>query len=697
MTSLAYADTNGALSLLDQQLKRERDNIRQARAYRRQYFDWRWQLNLAYAAGHHWLGWHEQTRTLRTIQELDPRYRGRELITSDVLTEYRTTALGELGSGNERPELLLARDDVTSEDFQAQLNRAVAYGWDNEWDGDSVMAQVDQYIVDLGTAAVRCRFDKNTGPVAIDNVPHHKGLPVMNPDQAMQLLQNGPNPDVTMAPVRAGKICWEPLSAFMLLNPPGATHERNFPWEAVIVPTYLPDVKAEFGAVAADLKEDNDISTTIGMQTSASSMNPSTYAVTDAAKTRLRDHVWLITYYERPTQQFAQGRTITFAGNDLKLMDYVETLPYQAPSGEWRAGLTYFHWWRVTGRFWSRALVDVLKDAQRTINKRDTQINEIIDRNMPFVVVEKGSLAKRRTGLVNEMVEIGPNEKPPQPVQGAAPGPWMQQSIEGAREALQHASGISGPRRGENPQNVTTYSQLALINELDAGKREPIYLERRRGIKTLIEDTVYDIRLYKGPQWNIALAGDDHQLEAVTFNATRIPTFMIVRVGQGDAKPRSQAAELQKITDMWNAVVLSGAVQQNPIVWLKWYKQSIDAGEMLELPADQIEDPGEKAEYENHYMMQGVAMPIAYYDVHAAHLPRHRRAQDQAMFAQDMATWQTIENHCQLHMKATQAQAEAQMAMQTPVGPSPGGLAAGPGQPSPPRAPGVASPPARRP
>src|SRR5262245_18411987 len=123
-------------------------------------------------------------------------------------------------------------------------------------------------------------------------------------------------------------------------------------------------------------------------------MSGPAFGVTDARSNRLRDHCWLFDYYERPSKLMPQGRVFTFASSDLKLIDYQPSLPYVAPDGIYRAGIAYFHWWRVTGRFWSRSLVDVLRDGQRGINKRRTQINEIIDRNMPFVIVQTDSKAK---------------------------------------------------------------------------------------------------------------------------------------------------------------------------------------------------------------------------------------------------------------------------------------------------------------
>ena len=72
-----------------------------------------WHSNLAFAAGKHWLQWDRFQRMLVMPQEL----KDKELYTADVITEYRTTTLGELGSDDDRPELFFRRDDTPSEDF----------------------------------------------------------------------------------------------------------------------------------------------------------------------------------------------------------------------------------------------------------------------------------------------------------------------------------------------------------------------------------------------------------------------------------------------------------------------------------------------------------------------------------------------------------------------------------------------------
>lgn len=660
MSSLAVTDA-GQLRMAEQTAKPIKDRIRQAREHKQQ-FEANWALNLAYAAGDHWSVWDNQQRTLRKIQDVDPRYRGRELYTADVITEYRTTALGELGGDNDRPQLMLVRDDAASEKYQEQLNRAVEFGWNHEWDGDVSLAEVDRFLVDLGTAAVRCRFDPTVGPVKADNVPHVDGRPILDNEEAVQQVAAAAAQGQTLQfkPIKQGRICWEAISALGLLVPPGVTHEDKFPWEAIVRPAYLPDVKERYGDLADDLEEDNDIRSDLGLTTSGARADSAlTWGLGGSRQTRLRDHVWLFTYYERPSQKYPKGRTVTLASNRMKMLEYVEELPYVAPDGSYRSGIAYFHWWRVTGRFWSRSLLDVMRDPQRGIDKRRTQINEIIDRGMPYVFVEKGSQAKQRIGYPMEMIEIGPQERPPIPSSGIAPGPWMQADVEALREDLEHATGLRGPRLGENPAGVTTYSQLALINEQETTKRNPTRADRQRAITQLIEDSVYDMRTYWGPERQLLLAGDNDQAEATEFNATKIPPFFIVSAGKGTPAPRTQAAKIQLVTDIANFSIT--AMQPVP---LKWFKESLEAGEPLELPQQEVEDPADKAELENHLMNQGQPMPIAYYDPAQIHLPIHRRAQDDAMFARNTELWQRIEAHCQLHINAALAQQQAVMDQQ---------------------------------
>ena len=661
MSSLVL-DSAGTLVGGDEATRQVRDEITAAREDRKR-FEPTWHSDLAFAAGKYWLAWDRDQRRLVYPPEL---YR-KELYAADVITEYRMTALGELGSDDSRPELLLRREDQPSEDFQEQLNRAVGWGWDYEWRGEEALEEARRLCVDTGTSAIRCRFDPTVGPLVAENVPFSNGKPVLDLAQASELFAQGPNPDVSMRPLQQGRILWEPLSAFNLLVPPGVPHERDFPWECVVRPAALSAVKSEYGELAADLKEDTDIGSVLGLDIQGELGDSlGLGAMSDGKSGRLKGHVWLYSYYERPTPRHMQGRTIVFAGNRMKPVAYSERLPYVDPNGAYVSGISYFHWWRVTGRFWSRSLVSVMKDVQRSVNKRRTQINEIIDRGLPVVFVERNSPAKERRGLPMEIIEIGAQERAPQPTQGISPGEWMYHDIQEMRGDLEHATGIRGPRLGENPVNVTTYAQLALLNENDQLKRQVIYREHKLAVARLVEASVYDIRTYWGPERQIALAGEEDQVEASIFNATQTPAFFIVKVAKGASKPRSQAAELKKVEEIWQGALNAGATMNNPHDWVSWLKDSLEQGQALELPEGGTDAHADKAELENSLIISGEAPPVQYYDPHGVHIPIHREGQIQAELNEDLQLWQRYEIHIQNHVLTAQATAQTMAQMAVP-------------------------------
>ena len=670
MSSLALAQPDGSIVGGEELARPIRARIREAREHRRQ-FEPIWQSNMAFAAGQHWLVTTGRTaRVLQHIRDVDPTYKGRELYSSDRITEFRMLALGELGGEDDRPELLLNRDDQHSEDFQVEANRAMSFGWEQEWKGDEALAMADQLAVDLGTSAVRVRFDSTAGKPKEEQWPHLNGKPLLDKEGAYEkasaAVQAGQQ--LEMKPLNEGRICWEPLSAFNLLAPPGVVHERYFPWEAVIRPTPLEDVRDEFGEIAGDLSEDGDIASTLGVA-STGNVGSEFAAVAQGRQTRLRGHVWLITYYERPTSKNPKGRVLHFAGNDLKLLRVENELPYCAPDGvTYRSGISYFHWWRVTGRFWSRALVEALKEGQRGLNRLGSYSDEIIKKGLPYVLVPEGpqEQALKQSSVPFEVIKFPPGQGAPQPVQGIGPGPWIQQRAEEITNDLERAAGIRAASLGENPANVDTYAALAKLSEADQVKRNRIRTERKLSICQLVEDSVYDIKTYWGPDKHLMLSGDEGKIEATTFDATKIPVFYIVQPAKGTVKPRSQAAELQKVEDLWHAALNAGAVPMRPDVWLKWYADSLAAGEALDLPESPGDVHAEKAERENHQLLSGDgdAPQVSEYDPIEVHVPIHRKAQIEAEQAGDAGAWDRASEHIQDHEDAEAEKIRAQAAEQ---------------------------------
>src|SRR5215471_4332312 len=221
----ALVQQDGSLVDSGKALEPVRARLREALDYRRRNFEGTWQSNLAFASGNQWMVYDRNTRTLRRIQDVDPAYAGRELYTADAITEYRETAIGELGNDDDRPQLLLQRDDEISEEYQNALNRGLGYGWDYEIHADEVIDQCDQFTLDLGTAAIRCKWEPTHGKIR-GELPYINGQPAYGAEGRAAVAEAAAAGKVVpIKEVPEGRLCWEALSAFNILVPPGIPHE----------------------------------------------------------------------------------------------------------------------------------------------------------------------------------------------------------------------------------------------------------------------------------------------------------------------------------------------------------------------------------------------------------------------------------------------------------------------------------------
>lgn len=652
--------------LTDEQLVRRW--IRAAE-YHRKPEEIKWLTSLAFVAGQQWVVTDRVTRTLKDISEVDPRYADVDLYVADIITEQRAAALGELQSDSDRPELLVPEGDDAdpeSESIADQVNRAVGHGWDFEWDGDAQLADVRRKCVDLGVAGIRCRVDPDAGGPMLDSTGQQvqapvgeDGVPITDAtrahDYVAQRVMDG-KPAATFKPVNNARIRWETGSAFNILVPPGVPHEKDFPWEIWVRPVALEDVKAEYPA-AADLQADSNIGSVLGNTVAEGVQQPLGQWSVPA---RLADHVWLYTVYQRPTKKYPKGRVLIVAGAQKKLLRVIPELPYQLVDGTWHSGIVYFHWWRLTDRFYSRGLIDTLKDPQRATNRAATQTLELIDRSMPFGVIEEDALPEKPSGRPMEWAEVKKGTQiAPQWIEGPGPGDWMWKQREQLMTDAQHASTLSALKLGENPTNVLTYAQFAALQDQEASKRAIIRVDHQLQKSKLVELSLEDIKRFWPESKQLLVAGgNSNELQAHDFEKSRIPTMYVVRPAKGSAKPQSQAASLQLVADIWQGAVAAGAVAMNPIAWVQWLKASYEAGEPLELPQPPTDDQAMVAERENTAMLAGEQPAVAYWDNITVHLPIHRSAEEQARLAGDTGSLQRIEAHIAEHRQVAAQNAQ---------------------------------------
>lgn len=656
--AVAVRDPQGALKNPDTLVTTWRERITQARTARKP-FEKIWLSNLAFAAGQHWLVWNGKdgaSGRLQHISELDQNYANRNLYTANRIGEYIRAQLGELSQSDDRPELLTAQEGDQAEEVAAELNAAVEYGWEHEWNVPSALSRATRFSLTMGVSALQMRLDPTKGDVT-DHQPYDpSGQPVTpetHPQDHAALIEqgtlaNGQLPE--MRPVHEGRTCLVPHTAFQILTPPGVVHEDDFPWEVLVGVVHKDEVFERYGV---KVEEDTDIASAMGLSTGQT-------VGAGQSSARLRDHVWFYKCFARPCSQYPQGQSVKICSNSYTLLEAQDNLPYEDAAGDPASGIVYLHWWRLDDRFWSQSFIEPMKDPQRVINEVKTGELEIMRRGYPKVFVKTGSLKENPQGLPLEVIELDDPTVKPDFHQGVGPGDWMFKLSDSATEDLSHASTLGMVQLGENPANADTYSALALLNENEQGKRAEIRSDRSRQIGKIVEYGVYDIRNFWPPEKTIYVSGDEGRIQKQVFDKTKIPDFFMVKVPSGAPAPSSQAAELKKIDAIWAAAAVTVAAPGQPDAhkWVDWYARSLNAGETLELPEVETDAQVEMAKFENFLMLdEGIDVQPADYDLLPAHIPEHREAQNQARAAGDMEAYARLQRHVDASVAMQQANA----------------------------------------
>lgn len=644
-----------------------------ARNHRRR-FEKVWMESGLFAAGQQWVEYN--TRTHRALVP-DPQT-GRKKRSHDVLMQYVWTVMGAVAADDFRPLMVAGQDGQESEDAADYVNKALAYAWEREFDGDEVVHDLLLDLVIYGTAAIRCRYDRSAGPLISEQMPYREGEPILDPAERTRVMgesysENGVVSPVQMGALREGKIVWESLSPWNLLPQPGIARERDLSWEIVVRPVPIDDLRERFpeqaGALRPESIESMDVLGTPKQDDRGGQTGE-----------ELEEHVLVYTGYERPGPRNPNGECVVFTRKTM-LGQPVKQLPYDDKNG-----IVYFRWWPVNKRFWGRGFIEPGMEPQRTLNKRETQVDEIIDRSMPKVLMTRRTARKMKVpkGLVMEVVELPDGSDPPQIENGPGPGTWMDNELARLPDAVADALGVKRVALGENPPGIGNYSQYVAVKEQEAVKLGPISQRFNIGLANLAMVTVPAMKRWPDSK-KLLIVGEEDQLEVLRWNKSKVPDDFLFRPAKRGSQPRGVGAELAKVNDLWAAALATQVVMRNPIPWLDWYQQSQEAGKVQPLPDDGFAEQQHKAALEDLVMEhQGRPVPVSPSDIAEIHIPEHDRTisqlNERALAEGDQEAAlaaQAIEQHKQMHLMMAQ-----QLAGGTGVSP-PGGTPPAPAAPQP--------------
>jgi hypothetical protein len=588
-----------------------------ARKHRRR-FEKNWMEAQLFAAGQQWVEYN--TRTHRTLVP-DPSDSSGRKRTHDVLMQFVWTVLGAMATDDFRPRMVAGpQEGVDARDAAAYVDKALGFAWDREIDGDACIHDLLLDLVIYGTAAMRCRYDRGRGTLVAEQVPYQNGNPVLDQDERMRVMDsaytNG-NP-VAMAPLREGKVVWEPLSPWNLLPQPGVEHERDLSWHIIVRPVPVEELKVSYPDVADRIKPESITSMDVLGTPREEKQGDSDELV---------EHALVYTGYERPGPKNPNGQSVVFTVDTL-LGPPLANLPY----GD-KDGIVFFRWWPVAKRFWGRAFIEPGMEPQRNLNKRETQVDDIIDRGMPKIYLERRWARKMKIpkGLALEVVELPDGAAKPEIDGGLGPGTWMENDLTRLVDSVPDALGVKRVSLGENPPGVGNYSQYVAVKEQEAVKLGPISQRFNLGLAEVATYTVQAMKQWPdAKQLLVAGEGENSELEVMAWSKSKVPDKYLFQPAKRGSQPRGAGAELAKVSDLWTAAINAGAVARNPDKWLDWYQDSLEAGKAQPIPDSGLEQQTHKAALENLVMEQtGQAVPVAPYDNAELHIAEHDRAQSQ--------------------------------------------------------------------
>ncbi|MBA2559479.1 MAG: hypothetical protein H0V07_06250 [Propionibacteriales bacterium] len=609
------------------------DRRKQGRDHRRKFED-TWRLCQHFLDGQQWTA---INRTSREIVDLRTRQeeRNREHYTIDMLSQYVRAAVGRMFAGDFRPTLAFRRDDWETQAVARQAQRAFDFAWDEELGADEVIYELILGMASYGTEALWCRFDPTKGKL-LGEVPVADGKPLLDPQAAHEhvagLAFTGQRAQFKQ--VREGKLVWEDLGWGNIIPPPGVRREQNFPWLILERPVPVAALKAQYGSKADAISEEP-----LGTLDTGNNEDK-----------KLKGHGILSTGLEWPTAEHPNGREVVWASGQV--LEIRDSLPYMI-KGEPKAGVFFFHWQRLKHRFWSQGVGEKLIGSQRNLNRRRSQVSESIDRmGLGRVYTRPGAMTVKNVpqGKIGEVIEVKPQYDWPQETTGTGPGPWLQADAEISKNDMDRVSGMSDTTFGQAPQGVSAYSAMALLKEEMDRNLGPALMLTRQRIAEASEVTLEAMRLYWPPNKELIIAGEDHIVDAVTFNAAQLPLCYYIEKPKGAPAPNSPAAEIQKIFDLYDRSIQGG----HPLP-LTWLYDSLAASKALPLPKQEIDVQRGKAEMENHLLIRGVPVQPAEYDNDQMHIQIHRAAEAAyALLPNSEQVVAGIEAHIKAHVSNAQ-------------------------------------------
>lgn len=320
--------------------------------------------------------------------------------------------------------------------------------------------------------------------------------------------------------------------------------------------------------------------------------------------------VTVLECWERPTDEYPDGRVLTVAGG--RLIDEKPN-PYDHKDFPF----VQFDYIKVPGSFFARGAVADLIPLQREYNKGRSQLLEA--RNLtsqPQWLIPDGSLNPLSiTNAPGLRLPYNPNMGKPERIAGPDLPDYVTEDIQRTKRDMDVISGIGEISQSQWPMQVSSGLAVAILREQEDLRFKPVVKRFEHQLAKVGELTLQVARQFYTETRTIRVLGADGRYDIHHLSSKDLDGQYDVIVQPESVLPESRLAKQTYLLELW---------KQNIITDRHQILQLLEFGQYQPVP-DDTELDRRHAEREHVRLLDGEQVHVEKWHDHAEHIYVHNR------------------------------------------------------------------------
>lgn len=344
-------------------------------------------------------------------------------------------------------------------------------------------------------------------------------------------------------------------------------------------------------------------------------------AVYGITRQSTEDSETVVTYFERKSRAFPEGRTIIIIGDELA---HYGSLPYD------RIPIVSVKSKIVVGQFYGKSVIQDLIPLQRAFNAVCNKILEHIQNIASnAITVEEGSLADIdeyiENGIPpNAILEYKTNTKPPQPLQRAPMDQATLSQYQSLKNDMEYVAGVSQLMvYGAAPSGVNSGVAIENLRQIDSTRLSLTTENIRTSIKNI---AILWLKIYKQHMTGYRvcqISGSNDIGGVLTWCSEDINSFDVEYDTENELV-LSQDKQRQNFLEAWQMGLFRDADGTTPREITTKFLELMKLGRYSDMMG--IEDlQRQSAQRENTFFLNGVIPARGEYDDDDVHLYEHKK------------------------------------------------------------------------